>query len=311
MDLKQLEYILKIEEEKNITKAAQKLFVTQSALNQQLLRLEKELGTLLFYRSRSNCTPTPAGEIYLKAAREIIQIKRQTYNQIHDLATIKKGHLSIGFTAGRGIAMFKSVYPAFHRQYPNLIVEPREISVRQQQQEIANGTLDIGFMTLREKDRSPDTYYTLCKEEMVLIVPMVLPIASKAAPIGEPLSTIDISLLKYEPFVLMYKESTNRKMVDSIFQEAHFIPNILFETSSAETIVTMVQANLCCGIVPAYYIKNQSDSMACFTFESHPTWDICVSYKTGAYLSKAAKEFIRLASEYWIHMSSCLPINHH
>ena len=44
MDLKQIEYILKIAEEKNITHAAEKLFITQSALNQQLLKLEKELG---------------------------------------------------------------------------------------------------------------------------------------------------------------------------------------------------------------------------------------------------------------------------
>jgi DNA-binding transcriptional LysR family regulator len=51
MDLKQLEYIIKIAEENNITRAAEKLFITQSALNQQLLKLEKELGTQLFYRS--------------------------------------------------------------------------------------------------------------------------------------------------------------------------------------------------------------------------------------------------------------------
>ena len=51
MDTKQIEYILKIAEENNITKAAEKLFITQSALNQQLLKLEKELGTPLFHRS--------------------------------------------------------------------------------------------------------------------------------------------------------------------------------------------------------------------------------------------------------------------
>ena len=67
MDLKQIEYILKIAEEQNITHAAEKLFITQSALNQQLLKLEKELGTPLFYRSRTDWHPTPAGEIYLNA----------------------------------------------------------------------------------------------------------------------------------------------------------------------------------------------------------------------------------------------------
>lgn len=52
MELKQLEYIVKIAEERNVTKAAEKMYITQSALNQQLLKLEKELGSQLFYRSR-------------------------------------------------------------------------------------------------------------------------------------------------------------------------------------------------------------------------------------------------------------------
>ena len=52
MDLKQIEYIVKIDDEHSITRAAEKLFVTQSALNQQLLRLEKELGAPLFHRSK-------------------------------------------------------------------------------------------------------------------------------------------------------------------------------------------------------------------------------------------------------------------
>ena len=59
MDLKQIEYILKIAEEQNITHAAEKLFITQSALNQQLLKLEKELGTPLFYRCLLYTSPSP------------------------------------------------------------------------------------------------------------------------------------------------------------------------------------------------------------------------------------------------------------
>ena len=59
MDTKQIEYILKIAEEGNITHAAEKLFLTQPALNQQLLRLEKELGTRLFVRSASLATWSP------------------------------------------------------------------------------------------------------------------------------------------------------------------------------------------------------------------------------------------------------------
>ena len=63
MDLKQIEYILKIAEEKNVSRAAMKLFISQSALNQQLLKLEKELGAPLFYRTRHNWELTEIGEL--------------------------------------------------------------------------------------------------------------------------------------------------------------------------------------------------------------------------------------------------------
>ena len=81
MDTKQIEYILKIAEENNITHAAEKLHLTQPALNQQLLRLERELGIPLFHRSRTDWRPTRAGEIYLENARKMLQIKQETYKQ--------------------------------------------------------------------------------------------------------------------------------------------------------------------------------------------------------------------------------------
>ena len=70
MDTRQIEYILKIAEENNITKAAEKLFLTQSALNQQLLKLERELGTPLFQRTKNKWCLTDAGRIYVEGAKK-------------------------------------------------------------------------------------------------------------------------------------------------------------------------------------------------------------------------------------------------
>ena len=90
MDLKQIEYIVKIDDEHSITRAAEKLFVTQSALNQQLLRLEKELGAPLLHRSKVDMRPTEIGQVYLDNAREILRIKQRTYNLINDMTDAKK-----------------------------------------------------------------------------------------------------------------------------------------------------------------------------------------------------------------------------
>ncbi len=301
MDTKQIEYILKIAEENNITRAAEKLFITQPALNQQLLRLEKELGTQLFHRSRTDWHPTEAGEIYLKNARSMLQIKKETYRIINDMVSEKKGHLSVGFTPGRGIAMFSAVYPKFHKEYPEIIVTPNEMSVKKQQTAISNGDLDIGFLTLCDNQRTSDHYIPIVQEEIFLAIPARHPLSVLHSSKSDENNyhELDIASVKYEPFVLMYKESTVRQMVDHIFKEAAFEPNVLFETASTSTILTMIQANLWCGLIPYNYIKNPIEGISCFSLPSHPAWSVAATYRKNSYLTHAAEYFIKLAKDYW------------
>ena len=297
MDLKQIEYIVKIDDEHSITRAAEKLFVTQSALNQQLLRLEKELGAPLFHRSKVDMRPTEIGQVYLDNAREILRIKQRTYNLINDMTDAKKGRLSIGFTPGRGSEMFTHVYPSFHQAYPNVIVEPHELSVHRQQQMISQGNLDIGFQTLSERQRTDSEYIKLGEEEIFLLVPSIHPAAEQLAATqtaSAPFPIANLTLFQYEPFVLMYKESTIRAITDEIFRKSGFTPNVLFETASNNTVLSMIEANLCCGVVPEYYVRRLPKGISCFAFPTHPSWDIAANYRKNGYLSEAAKYFIEL-----------------
>ena len=302
MDTRQIEYILQIAEENNITKAAEKLFITQSALNQQLLRLEKELGAPLFHRSKVDMRPTEIGQVYLDNAREILRIKQRTYNLINDMTDAKKGRLSIGFTPGRGSEMFTHVYPSFHQAYPNVIVEPHELSVHRQQQMISQGNLDIGFQTLSERQRTDSEYIKLGEEEIFLLVPSIHPAAEQLAATqtaSAPFPIANLTLFQYEPFVLMYKESTIRAITDEIFRKSGFTPNVLFETASNNTVLSMIEANLCCGVVPEYYVRRLPKGISCFAFPTHPSWDIAANYRKNGYLSEAAKYFIELVRNFW------------
>ena len=302
MHLKQIEYIVKIDDEHSITRAAEKLFVTQSALNQQLLRLEKELGAPLFHRSKVDMRPTEIGQVYLDNAREILRIKQRTYNLINDMTDAKKGRLSIGFTPGRGSEMFTHVYPSFHQAYPNVIVEPHELSVHRQQQMISQGNLDIGFQTLSERQRTDSEYIKLGEEEIFLLVPSIHPAAEQLAATqtaSAPFPIANLTLFQYEPFVLMYKESTIRAITDEIFRKSGFTPNVLFETASNNTVLSMIEANLCCGVVPEYYVRRLPKGISCFAFPTHPSWDIVANYRKNGYLSEAAKYFIELVRNFW------------
>lgn len=305
MNLKTIEYIVMIDEEKNVTRAAGKLFITPSALTQHLLHLEAELGMPLFHRARSGWTPTEAGAIYLETAREMLRLKRETYKRMQDVAAIRRGTLSVGFPPDRGAAMFKQVYPLFHQDYPDIVINVVETSVRRQQQLIAAGDLDIGFLTLREHQKTEDEYIHIRDEELVIVVPDEHPacrLCRESSVSGgdySPYPEIELAHLRYEPFALMYRESTISDCVRQIFHQAGFWPNVLFETARSQTIIEMVVSRLCCSIVPDSEAVPHPDGVAFFCLPDHPVWSIAASYKKNAYLSKPARHFIDLAVAYW------------
>ena len=300
MNLKDIEYIVKIAEEGNVTRAAEKLFLTPSALTQQLLHLERELNMPLFYRSRTGWTLTEGGAVYLDAAREMLRLKRETYSRLQDIASIKHGSLSIGFPPERGTSMFTNVYPDFHREYPDITINVHEVSVHRQQQMISQGNLDIGFLSLMESQRTDDEYLFIAKEEIVLAVPSGHPLCNEAVFFGNgPYPELDLAKLRYEPFALMYKESTIRELVDALFRQAGFVPAVLFETSRTNTILSMVSARLCCGLISESYCSQSFPGVSIFSLPGHPTWNLVASYRKKGYLSKPARRFIELAANYW------------
>lgn len=85
MDVRIMEYMLMIEQEKSLSKAAQKLNISQSALSQSLSRLEKSFENPLFVRANRQMVPTRMGQIYLDGAREMLNVKEETYEAIRAL----------------------------------------------------------------------------------------------------------------------------------------------------------------------------------------------------------------------------------
>ena len=298
MDLKQLTYIVKIAEEGSITKASEKLFISQSGLNQQLLKLETELGQQLFHRGKNDFRLTEAGQIYVDYARKILSLKEEAYNKLNDLANNQTGRLRIGLTPERGVNMLMNVYPEFYRRFPHVTIEPMEIGIHRQLDMISRGYLDLGFVTLIENDKTNDEYIHIYFENILLAVPRSHPLAAHAAPPGKPFATADLSAFRNEKFVLMFRDSTLRQVIDPLFSEAGFAPQILFETSSNLTLRNMVKNRIACSLISHNYAREQED-IAYFYLPSRPMWELCATYKKGHYLTKAASEFLELAIRHY------------
>ncbi len=298
MDLHLIENILMISEEKSIARAAEKLFITQSALNQQLQKLESELGTSLFVRTRSDWQPTPAGEIYLQTAKTILALKKDTYSKIHDIAEFDQRHFTIGLIPERGVDMFTSIYPQFHHSFPDIILEPVECNVRTMQKRISRGEIDLGLMTLTRHQRDENTYMHMAYEEIVLAVPAGHALAEKGSRDIKNAPEIALESFAQDPFILIYPASTMYQLVRELFTYAGFEPKVLFSTSSNISKYRMVDAGVGCALLPAVFAL-PSEHMVFFRLPQHPHWEINMCCRKDAYLSKAEKAFLNLCHTYW------------
>jgi len=221
MDTKIIEYIVAIEKYKSISKAADELYITQSALNQQLLKLEKELGAPLFIRNRNHWELTDVGKLYTENGKEILRIKEQTYNQIQDIAKQWKGRVTIGLTPERGIQMFTAVYPQIHAKYPDITFQPVEASVDTQFKLFEANTLDIGFQTVTDKYKHL-VYDYILTEPYYLCIPKSHPLAYQTDfPAGD-YPVISLSDFRDDLFTLVRRSSNMRRVLDEIFEAAGF-----------------------------------------------------------------------------------------
>ena len=293
MDLKQLEYIVGIAEEKNITKAAKKLYITQSALNQTLLKLEKEIGEPLFERSKLNLYLTEIGKIYVEQAKKILEIRKETYEKIDEIKGDYNSIIRVGLTPERGMLMFLNIYPIFHEIYPNIKIEALELSVEEQHKMIEERKLDIGFVNVAESQKKSNIYQEIRKEKLVLAIPNKIFKNLKSKNIQDILNEI-----VKEDFVMLPQNTTIRKVIDEYLKKYQLFPKILFESKNSSLLIKMVESQLVCTIVSEIHAIKSND-IEYILLDNFPHLDYSVMFKKDKFLTTPIKKFINLAKEYW------------
>ena len=296
MDLRLLEYMIAIEKYGNMTEAAEKLFVTPSALNQQLLKLEKELDTPLFTRSRRRMVPTAAGIVYLNAAREILGIKQAAYAQLQDMAGCVTGTYRIGLTYDHGSEVFARIYPVFHRQFPGIQIRCFQLLVPEMLDMLASNDLDIAFLLGgREEDWHGVEVLHLSEENLLLGLPRSHPLARDLPLSAAPAPAPDLRWLEDDRFALALQKSTMRsQLVDPMFERCGLHPNIMMESSFNGFLEQLCAQGICDAIIPQSQVSNHTD-VAWFYLPGGPRFRFSIGYAKGYRINAALRFFITLA----------------
>ena len=244
MDTRYLTYILTIAEERNMTRAAKKLYVSQSSLSQYLTRLEQELGTPLFLRTRGELVLTPAGELYAQAAKKVLGIKKQLCKDI--AALDHRGHITVGVTSQFGLAVLTEVIPRFNAIFPDYRIEITEQGLPSLTRLLLEESLDLGLIAANSVSPfSPGQTDLLRREEVLFAVCSSHPhngngedsppLSGGSAQKNPPgiLSRRDLkTVFGGENFLLSRQGSTLRVLTDQLFEELDFSPSAVCETNS-------------------------------------------------------------------------------
>jgi DNA-binding transcriptional LysR family regulator len=223
-------YIVAIADEGSVSRAANRLLISQPSLSQLLLNIEKELGLKLFTRAPGSMKPTLAGERYLEAAREILMINRRLKQQLDEISSARYGRVLLGSTPNRSQYLFPSVLSAFGRQFPNIEIEIIEAFNSDYLYDMLKAMkLDMAVQSYSKRDSSLE-YTKLFNEELVLVVPKDhWLVRQKGENTGRD-RVVSIREVAEEPFIYLSHKNGIRKRTDRLFQSAGISPPKAFET---------------------------------------------------------------------------------
>lgn len=237
MDVKYLNYILAIARHKNMTIAAEELFVSQSSLSQYLSRLEQELGTPLFYRTKTELVPTPAGELYIDSAKKVVAIQKELY---HNIAALNhRGNIRIGVTSNFGMRMLSELIPDYKKTYPDVSIEISELGLPALKKMIMEESLDLGIAAVPNLAPFADQAKVLRKELILFAVPSSHPYAKKHP--NDTLTPQELArAFSNENFLNSKRGSSLRIVADQILSEANFTPHAFCETNNIAATRNMI-----------------------------------------------------------------------
>lgn len=304
-----LEYFLVAADELNFTKAAKKLYISQQSLSNHISNMEKEFDVVLFNRTNP-LTLTYAGQALKNKARQMLELKDETYRELADIKDFSLGRLVIGLSHTRGRIVLPEILPVYKERFPNIDLKLQEGNSSALANDLLHGDVDLVIDMLPFKVENIETV-PLCQEEILLAVPdaileRVFP--GRLEEIKTLLSqSTDLKLLRDCPFLLINKGNRVRTIADEMFEEAEITPHVVLETENIETVFALAARGMGITFYPKMFISGHKDLMKkigkttpiSFYTLNHPKAHgiLAIGYHKGHYMSQATKEFIRIAKE--------------
>lgn len=303
MTLKDMQYISRIAAEKNMTKAAAKLFVAQPALSQCVQKVEKELGMSVFVRTASGVSLTPEGRRFLEFVNRTLYEEQQMKKEIEDIAHAERGEVKLGFTGSQAAHVLPHFLPSFREQYPYIDIILEEAASDRIEEMLAAGEIDVGILHPPILTSGLESF-ELIRDRMV-IVPRSdsdyrkFVYRDKEVGSGLERAYLDIRFLETEPVALTQSRQRSRMVTEQIFAKAGIIPRIKQVSRNLSTLDALAQADYATVILPEKQISVALKDREYFLIGERygAPFSFRVALLQGSYVSLAAQKMLQFLRE--------------
>jgi DNA-binding transcriptional LysR family regulator len=245
MEIRHLRYFIAVAELRNFTKAAEASFVAQSALSQQISRLEHEVGAPLFVRAKRGAELTPAGELLLPHARRLVADEAWARAEMRSYLGLEKGRLTIGLiqTSASGVDVVGAV-AEFCQRHPGIELHIVDQTTAEMVERVRRGPLDLAVVGI-----GPDELPDGLEGRQLAVDPLVgLTSQELADGLAGPVSVAD---LLGRGRLIQFAEGTGiRRHVDAAVRRAGLAVSSTFELTQASDLAVFAALGLGVTIVP-------------------------------------------------------------
>ena len=289
LELRDLRLAVAMDEVKTLTRAAQRLHLTPSALSHQLADLEGRLGALLFERSGRRLIPTHLGRLLCAHARQALAGVEQVERVLADATTSRQAWLRIAADCYTSFGWLPPVLDAFGKAHPAVEVTIVPDATANALESLLEGAIDLSVMSMPVKDRRVRTV-RLVEDELVLVVSERHPLARKGS--------VAPQALRGERF-LAYSPPESNHAFQQMLAPAGMSPQQVTVLQLTEAILELARANMGVTILARWALRPHLErgGLKALRIE-HPaarrTWTAAIraTRPTPAYL----QDFIRFLS---------------
>lgn len=244
MELRQLRYFIAVAEERNFSRAALRLHVSQPPLSMQIMALESELGVQLLERSNRGVSLTAAGEVFYEEACAVLSRLENGKRRAQRASQGEAGTLAIGFVSIADYGILPPTLKTFRTRFPLIEVELHELTTDAQIRDLRASRLDAGI-ALGPVSEAGLGFRTVLREALVLAAPSAHRLPARGL--------VDLRLLANENFIVTPR-TIAPGLHDLVVRQCHdsgFVPRISQQARQMQTVISLVAAGMGIALVPA------------------------------------------------------------